>query len=218
MQPSESTPNDSGSNVTSVGGAESTEARELAAATNEMFRRIGRNLVNYQKIEAMLKFLLAHGSLSGPMREFASLRDRRVAAISKTMMGMLVGRFSGGKFGEAVNADEAPADTVEPWLQFQVSFERTDDFHELCLGLESLVVERNELVHSFLSKWDARSLETTRRLSGELEAQRERLIPVYEKLQCLVSALQHGAKAHAELLASPEGQEMLGLSPSGLGK
>ena len=37
----------------------------LDEARDEAFRKIGRNVVNFQKMEAMLKYLIAHGSLKG---------------------------------------------------------------------------------------------------------------------------------------------------------
>jgi hypothetical protein len=192
-----------------LGAGESPEAQELLAATNEMLRRIGRNLLNFQKIEALLKFLLAYGRISGPMREFASIREAQVAATSRKMMGALVRTLADGMLSDTGGNDELPGDARQPWLHFRVAFEPAEPFADLRRDLEALVLERNELVHNFLPKWDAKSVEATRRLSEDLDVQRERLIPVYNRLSNLVTTLQDGAKAHAEFLASPEAQEQL---------
>lgn len=192
-----------------VTGENASDAQALTAATNELFQRIGRNLVNFQKIEGMLKFLLAFGRISGPISELAAIRDSQIIRLSATTLGGLVGKLSDAFLSDASNPDEIPDDAKEPWLQIRVSFESAEESLELRRGLEALVVERNELAHHLLSKWDTKSVEATRRLSDELDTQRERLIPVFNRLWNLVIAVQDGAKAQMAFLASREGGQQL---------
>jgi hypothetical protein len=124
-------------------------------------------------------------------------------------MGMLVGKIADGILSDACSPDEIPEDVTEPWLQFRVSFERAEESLELRQGLEALVIERNELAHHLLSKWDAKSVKATRRLADELDGQRERLIPVLNRLRHLVTAIQDGARVQMEFIASPEGKQQL---------
>ena len=62
---------------------------ELTILTNEVFRRVGRNLYNFQKVEHMLKFLVANGNINGPAKELKELQralaDSGLPPLSRTL-------------------------------------------------------------------------------------------------------------------------------------
>jgi len=48
--------------------------QDLIKIRDEVFRKIGRNLLNFQKIEQMLKYLIANGRMSGYMSDIVEKR------------------------------------------------------------------------------------------------------------------------------------------------
>lgn len=182
---------------------------QLSDLTNELFRRVGRNLLNFQRIEGMLKFLLANGQISGPIAEILQLREARTQSIHRKTMGELAGQFAEEILADAGEAEpeHAIGDGRRAWIAFSIRIEAeaasNAGFRE---GLKALVQERNDLVHHFGSRWDAKSIEITRELLLQLDEQRERLIPLFERLRAIVRSMQEGMREHAAFLASPEGQ------------
>jgi hypothetical protein len=185
---------------------------ELTALTNELFRRIGRNLLNFQKIEGMLKFLVANGQLQGPIKALTDLRNERANSVLRSTMGVLAGKFVNEILSDAGDVEDSLAGSTEAWFSFKLSF-RTEMQESVELGdsLRSLVDERNDLVHHLDGRWDNKSIESTRNLVAQLDEQRERLIPIYNQLKGMVLAVAEGMKQHADFLSSPEGSQLIEL-------
>jgi hypothetical protein len=185
---------------------------DLSTLTDELFRRIGRNLMNFQRVEGMLKFLVANGQLRGPIKELSEISAAQHASVQRTTMGLLAGRFVDTLLSDAGDVEDSPMVPSEAWFSFKITFESDAAASaELREGLRALVDERNELVHHLQARWDIKSIESTRILASQLDEQRERLIPLYEHLQRIVRACADGMKAHAEFIASPEGTQMIEL-------
>lgn len=182
---------------------------QLSDLTNELFRRVGRNLLNFQRIEGMLKFLLANGQISGPIAEILRIREARTQSIHRKTMGELAGQFAEEILADAgeVEPEHESGDGKRAWIAFSIRIEAEAASNaEFRDGLRALVQERNDLVHHFGSRWDSKSIETTRELLLQLDEQRERLIPLFERIRAIVLSMQEGMREQAAFLASPEGQ------------
>lgn len=191
-----------------------TEAQdELTILKNELFRRVGRNVFNFQKIELMLKFLVANGTISGPAKGLNEKRQALADTLHKMTMGQMAGRFVDDILSDSSDSKDEPEVISEPWISFKMRFVPTDPLNtELNDGLRSVVEERNELVHHMLSRWNESSLEDTKSILKELDEQRERLIPVFTQLASMVQDLKKGQKAALEFLTSEEGRQAIELS------
>lgn len=186
---------------------------ELTTLTSELFRRVGRNLFNFQKVEYMLKFLVANGSINGPAKGLKELQKTLADSLHKLTMGQMAGRFVDDILSDAGDAQEGPEEIKEAWISFKMRSVPTDPLNtELTDGLRSIVEERNDLVHHMLGRWDSNSLESTKTIMLQLDEQRERLIPVYRDLSCMVHALSDGRKAMADYFASEEGKQAFELA------
>jgi len=62
---------------------------ELKDLQNEVLRKTGRNVLNFQRLEAMLKMSVAHNHVKGPVREFKGIVKKKEKEISKLSMGNL---------------------------------------------------------------------------------------------------------------------------------
>lgn len=177
---------------------------ELKDLTNELFRRMGRNLLNFQAMERMLKFLVLKGQLHGPISAIPDLMRARADSIRLTTMGPTAKRF----FEEIMAGDEepepdlGPVEIKEPWISFSIAFKGDKKSKaEFRAELEDLVRERNELVHHLGAKWDQKSVASTRKLLEQMDEQLARVIPLFERLQAMGQAM----KDCAEALASARG-------------
>jgi hypothetical protein len=198
--------------VDKIGLNNMDSGEDLAALTNELFRRIGRNLMNFQRVEGMLKFLVANGQLRGPIKELSDIRAAQHTSVQRTTMGLLAGRFVDELLSDAGDPEEPSTPASDAWFSFKMTFESDAAASaELREGLRALVDERNDLVHHLQSRWDSTSVESTRALARELDEQRERLIPLYDHLQRIVRACTDGLKAYGKFLHSPQGSQVIEL-------
>jgi len=83
---------------------------------NETLRKIGRNVVNFQKMEAMLKHLLAHSNVQGCVSNLTEVLGTRVASYAKQPMGKLANAFVKSTCFSSVKTVEGPEDLAEPWV------------------------------------------------------------------------------------------------------
>jgi hypothetical protein len=183
----------------------SDAGRVLAPNADELFLRVGRNLLNYQRIERMLKLLLAHGKWSGPVSRVESIREATRRRVERTTLGMLAGEFTDNFLGESVEVE--PSVISEAHMSFHARIEGEAAWKAaLCESLSTMVEDRNDLVHHLHSRWDSASEESTRALIAELDSRRETLRPVAEELARLTRTFADGLREHAALLGSPEVQ------------
>jgi len=170
---------------------------ELDDLQDEVLRGIGRNVLNLQKMEGMLKFIVSStgkiGSTKGaaqPMEDLErSIKSRR-KAIKRLPMGHLVENLSKSlQSGEIYQGETADS---ENGFSIEVSFsiDNEDFTNELSEALRGIVRERNDLIHKRLIPFNPKSVESCRDLIGELEEQRTRIKPQFEALSAICLSLK----------------------------
>lgn len=178
---------------------------ELEVVRKEVMRKMGRNLLLFQQIERMLKFLIANNSLAGYVHELQAKKKRQEERVEKQTMGTLVGAFLEEALTDKGRPREAPKDLAGLW--FSIGFGPKVDsayFEERKSALATAVAERNELVHHFLPRWDFMSMDSMQAADEYLDRQRENVLPEFEHLKGLVSALEDGRSQTGEFLMSCE--------------
>lgn len=151
----------------------------------EALQKIGRNVVNFQRFERLLKEILAKSQVEGAPADLLKIAARREESISKLTLGILVGEFVGSV--HTVDSQEEPADIKPPenwegpWFAagYRVILEEAD-LAELKKALRQVVDDRNELVHQRLATVDLNSIEACQDLIKELDKQHERLEPHFK--------------------------------------
>lgn len=178
---------------------------ELEIIKNEVLRKIGRNVMLFQQMEHILKYLLASGKNSGYASELKTNQEQRAATIHKQTMGQVVGQFLENTFSVPNEATNKPAELKEAWFSFRCTFECDDAVYEQRKNaLTSIVAERNDLIHHLLPKWDFNSVESSTAIEQHLDQQREKILPELENLKALAKTMQEAIKEHADFLASDE--------------
>jgi len=180
------------------------ELTELNSARDKAFQKIGRNVVAFQKMEAMLKFLIANHKIEGLPEQLLEIHKKNVNEVDRQTLGSLV-----DKLFRAVVADDSSTQTDPDrpdgaWsVSFSVDFgaDGRSDSKE-ALGL--IVKERNALIHQMMAKFDPKSLESCHSLISTLDAQRDKIKPHYESLRSMVNAVLDGRKELLEIIESEE--------------
>jgi len=175
---------------------------ELESVLNDTLQKIGRNIVNFQRMEAILKFIISRSNLQGTASTLKTTHEKSVEAVSRQTMGSLVKEFFPAVYSDHANSDNSAAEIDETWISF--SFRHNADeayIEERKASLARIVEERNILIHQMLSKLDQQSLQSCRELGIQLEEQAERVRPEYETLRSLARSLQAGRKEALETLS-----------------
>jgi hypothetical protein len=163
--------------------------RSIEELRDLTLQKIGRNVVNFQKMEAMLKFLLTFSDLHSPIDGIESQIAQRIALFEKTPMGRLVEKGADALYPEANTPIQPP--TSEGAVSVSFSLEGGKAAARMWKSaMRAMVEERNRLIHQMLAGFDPRSTESCDRLCTELDAQRESILHSYAHLESLVSAIK----------------------------
>jgi hypothetical protein len=167
---------------------------DIIAARDMTLQKIGRNVVNFQKMEAMLRYILVAANFSVPLAEVHKHLESEKQRIRKYPLGNLTEEAA--KVLHSV-AKKAPADIDEIWISS--SFELGSGGSKLSdwrREMRRVVRERNELIHRMLASWNPNSIDSSRKLCAELDEQRERILSAYNHLESIAVAMR---ESHQEL-------------------
>lgn len=174
---------------------------DLHDIRKEVVYKVGRNVLLFQQMERVLKYLVTHSAFSATASEMASKFDRHKQSVSKRTLGMVVGDFLAGS-----KPEPAPEVLTEPHLSISFDFELEESVR---VQIEALVDERNYLVHHFLEGIDAESKESWVKASGRLDIQEDELDKATDHLRKLAQALSDGRKELAEYMMTEEFKQQL---------
>ena len=170
---------------------------ELAEWMSKTYQLVGRNVLLFQRMEHLLKFLLPRAEFSISLDSDSPSIKTKPTPVIETL-GMLVDRFT----EEVCNADEATSTDEshgsELNAKFRLGFETPEGRDALIKRMKSLVKGRNDLVHHFLLQIDANSVESWRSTHKALEEQHRQTLAEIETLRHLVEAMEITCASFAE--------------------
>jgi hypothetical protein len=179
---------------------------QTATLQTEVLRRLGRNLLVFQQIEGLLKFLLINHKTEGTQEDYQERQEEWAEAINRKTLGELVGKYLGKVLTD--DRDEVLDDTdpdVVPYVSITRQFIVSSEFLEaMRRDLKFLTDERNELVHHFFPRWQPNSPEKMQDALDYLNAQRGKVLPILDHLTGLAASMQQNQRRIAEYLASDE--------------
>lgn len=185
---------------------------ERSELRNQALQKIGRNVLNFQRIEKALKSLIVASNIRGHDSDLADIHRKRSADVDKRSMGSLVKEFLATVYAnELPGEDPSPNEyrSNETWISFSLRIERDEEYiRALRDALFRVVHERNELIHQTLGAFDPNSDESCRDLISKLDEQNERLRPYYEWVMQMVErvrSLQQETLANLEDILLPTG-------------
>ena len=85
---------------------------------NEALRKIGRNMVNLQRMERYLKLLVVLSDVNGYISELKGVYQSRLRYVKRRSMGKLVDNLMDILYSAADSNADAPGDLQEVWVSF----------------------------------------------------------------------------------------------------
>jgi len=132
-------------------------------------------MLRLQQYERLIKVLVAHHSLSGPIDDLERVRTARIDGTARKTLGSLVGELIGSYVvaDETRSPEDAITDTPEApdWFAMHMMVHLPDtDFSRVECELREMVDLRNNLVHHFIDQFDIGSSDGCRRAQDALVA------------------------------------------------
>ena len=168
---------------------------------NEALRKIGRNIVNLQKMERALKLLVVGSDVKGYISELKGVYQNRLASVERLSMGKLADNIIDILYSPADENADSPDDLKEAWVSFGFRIEGGAEQKKATKKALSLVVkERNKLVHQMLGEFDSASVESCRALIDLLDKQQELIAPHFDRIMGWLKSLDEGRRILLEAL------------------
>lgn len=184
------------------------ESTDIEAVSTEALRKLGRNILNFSKIEASFKLLLSVNHVEGTTKTIGDKLKDRQRKLRKKSLGNLVTEFNKSIFRD-VKKPQPPGGLSKPWFSLSLTIP-SEHSKEWKQTLRALVKERNRLIHQDLAQIDVASSEDYRNLISLLDEQNPRLLAHLDDLRwmlCSLSETVQSIQQSPELLqflASPE--------------
>jgi hypothetical protein len=160
-----------------------------------VLRSIGRNVVNLQKIEGMLKYLLSNADFQSPISKVLETLEANKKKFEKRTLGQLIEELTKSYNTSKEHIHAYPEDKKEAWISFSFDIETEegclpDQLAEYAL----LVSERNRLIHHMLIDFNQNDEKSCQALILELDEQNEMIQREYKNLLRLLKSFDEARK------------------------
>lgn len=182
----------------------------LETTLNEVLRKIGRNVLLFQELEHLLKYLVANSSISSYVSELVSQEENRRTSINKQTMGQLIGQYIEISNPETREVLEEPKNLKEEqFIWFKYGSGDSTGYDTKKKALAKLVNDRNELIHHLLPQLNQDSLESCLQIEKKLDEQRDNIVREIDNVKRKIDGLHKGRNFLVALLNSPEARKEL---------
>lgn len=175
---------------------------ELAEWKSKTYQLVGRNVLLFQQMEHLLKFILPRSTVSiSSETDVPLMVTGRRSAVETCTLGTLVKRFIAEVCDPNDPDPTSDAEDVNLTSTVRLRFNAPAERDVRLQRLDDLVKERNRLVHHLLSEVDFNSLASMRSIQNELEDQYQKVLSEIESLRQLVEiiAVSGAFVAHPEM-------------------
>ena len=169
----------------------------LKELNNEIYQKVGKNLVLFQRVEGLLKYLLSNSNISCYAGELSDTINKQMQEISNSQngtMGKLVKQYK--NLNQTDKAD-LPISLNKASISFNCNFSQDLERQE---ELTLLVEQRNRLAHCFLEDWDLGDIDNCNLAIEHLSSQHEKAKIEFEHLLAQAQLLEEAKIELAEFL------------------
>jgi hypothetical protein len=191
------------------------EPIDIEVIRTEALRKLGRNIVNFSKIEGILKYLLSVSQINELSTSTRNQLLESQERFRKQTLGYLVQKLhrtvlvDDSQFEPQLDSSESGVS-----LSFKVTYSDPDFLNVQKQALSDIVVERNKLIHQDLAILDTSSIEDYYKLISLLDEQNPRLLAHLENLGWMLTSFIEGINDFREFIKSPEFSQFIHSSQS----
>ena len=170
--------------------------------TTDALYAVGRNVVNFQRLEHILKQLALFAPICATPSRLQSEVEKQRARAERLTLGGAVRKWIESEF-HTTEPKQVPRPDQHIIISFGFSLpgRGPEYFDRLSGELESLAQERNRLIHLDLARMNFEDEAECNALSIQLDAQNDRIIRATEFLGTILTQIQEFAR----LIASNDG-------------
>jgi hypothetical protein len=167
-----------------------TETGDIEAIRAEALRKVGRNVVNFQKVESCLKYLVIVSNVQGTLTTVTDHQREKRARVRKESLGNLARALHRDIFEDGAES-HVPPDISEMWMSVSMKVVAdADAIKQQKRALSALVAERNKLIHHDLVHFDHNSMQSCRDLIHILDMQNPRILEQLNVLKVLIDTFK----------------------------
>ena len=156
-------------------------------------RAVGRNVVNFQRLEGCVKSLARLQSIEGTLPKIRERFEARSQRLSRSTLGSAILGWL-NVLDHTETTIDPPEDFFDVFARFAFSIELSDEEKDQhSNALSALLAERNQLIHEGLLSIDWGSPSQCRKLAADLDAQNERIVKELDFLIPILRALSEAA-------------------------
>ncbi len=176
---------------------------------NEVQSKIGRNILLLQKVEYLFKFISCITNISGYSSELKTIKENTIT-IDKRTLGQLINSYfeNDSTYCNQTKTEDEANTRKEIWHSFGFWCSDMND-NTRKESLKLLLVERNELIHNFVLKYDLTRLEDLNMAEQYLDEQYRKIQQEFKHLKWMVESWQEMMQDIVEIMASSEGKQVL---------
>ena len=152
------------------------EYMDIETIRTEALRKLGRNIVNFSKIEGLLKHLLPMAKIDENIEKLSDKLFIDREKINKQTLGSLVRDFHKNVLRDAIQANPLEDDPKRISILFNISYSNQEFLEMKKQKFLDVVAERNKLIHQDLANLDTSSTEDYRKLIIYLDEQNPQLL------------------------------------------
>lgn len=177
-----------------------------ALEEDELFRKIGRNLLLFQQAELLIKRLVALDTLSFHNGEPCDSFEQCRSTYQNMTMGQIATLFLDRLCGNNPPASP-PADSGHSGFSFRFSIRLGDgmQLEERRESFAALIEQRNEFVHHLFPKFASAGPGSLKPLAEQLDAQCNQIRAEVTRLKQDLESVRSSFAAIMAFVASPEG-------------
>lgn len=172
----------------------------LKKSIDEIYRKIGKNILSIQKLEYLLKFISIHQNVGAHISQFNEAYKDKVQSVRKQTMGQLVNNHFNNKVDESANEPDV---SNEPYFSIELQFPSTY-YDEKYNTLTDLIAKRNDLVHHFFLNYDLQSAKDYQVAEKFLDELYNRINEEVESLKTIAEYIERTKSAFREFIESDQ--------------
>ena len=176
---------------------------ETEVSVSEVERKVGRDVILFQRFEAVLKFILSKREYEGAYAEIASVMKAKRGALEMQTLGNLAKRYAFEVHKPEPKHRHEPDVTPDDGPEFSFSFHvisNPEDSEKRAKELAALVSERNYLVHQVLANYQESDVQQRAQVSEYLDSQYQKINAEYQAALQLVKVMRESLEHSLRLV------------------